>query len=173
MRHLVQMLLVLLALWTVIAGILIAVVGGDAAKILTGVEDNPAATHLIGAHYLLVSLVYIVLIRNLEYYRWLLWFPVAAQAAVLVPAVYDFFAGNRDFEDAIVPILVTIAFFGLTAWLLLYREHPGMPGAAAPPAGGTSASPPQTAATPDLAGGRFKRTVGPGSTRKPEDTDSR
>ncbi len=166
-----QILLALLAAWTLVAGVLIGVVGGTAGRILTGVEGNPPATHLIGAHFLLIVPIYVLLIRDMARYRWLLWFPFAAQAAVLVPALVDLFAGDRDFADAVVPILATSSFLAMAVAVQFFRDRPGgpqttsvrpgLPGAK-PGAGGLPAL------TPDLGGGRFKRTVVTPHTDSPE-----
>lgn len=177
MRHLFQILLALLAAWTFVAGVLVAIVGGGAARVLTGVEDNPVATHLIGAHFLLIAPVYVIMLKNLDRYRWLVWFPFAAQAAVLIPALYDVFAGDRDFADAVIPILISTAFLLVTLAAFVYRERgpqmtsvrpvpgsgstPGRPGA--PPSQPLSGDP-----GPDLSGGRFKRTIA-GHGAQPDD----
>jgi hypothetical protein len=182
MRHVFQILLAVLAVWTAIAGILIAVVGGTVARVLTGVEDNPAANHIIGAHFLLIAPVYVLLIKNMDRYRSLIWFPFAAQAAVLVPALFDVFGGNRDLADAIVQILVSASFLAVIVGVLVYRERPGsteMTTVIRPVPGARPSAPASSAVdrldpTPDLGAGRFKRTVvpppspAPGSPPPPE-----
>ncbi len=186
MRHLFQILLALLAGWTFVSGVLVAVVGGGAARVLTGVEDNPVATHLIGAHFLLIAPVYIILLKNLDRYRWLVWFPFAAQGAVLIPALYDVFAGDRDFADAVIPIVISAAFLLVILAAFIYREQapqmtsvrpPSGPGGALARPGTAAAQPPAGEPGPDLSGGRFKRTIAghpsPAEEPKPGDTRPR
>ena len=145
LRRAFQMTFMMLAGWSGLSGFLIAVVGGDVGGVFSGgMKGDPAGSRLFGAQLLLITPVYVFLSLNMHRFRRLLWFPVAAQAAVLVPSIANVSSGDRSFSDAAMPMLVSAMFLAVMTALLLLREKPTAPRAGATAPGSRSEAPPIT-----------------------------
>jgi hypothetical protein len=116
-----RVLLVLLAVWTFFAGFSLLVQGPTT---LTFGSDDPAAERIIGALLIVLVPVYGLLAWRREEYRLLLWIPYAAQAAVILPSVWDIVVTrDRAFQDAALMVIVSGIFLVLLVYFW-WSSHP-------------------------------------------------
>ena len=113
-----QVILILLTLWTVFSGIALLFFP-DNAEATIGGGQGPAAQRLLGVHVLVLAVVYGLLAWKREDYRVLLWVPYAVQAAVVVITVLNIVTGDLDFLDGLLPLAVAATF--LTLLILIWR----------------------------------------------------
>jgi hypothetical protein len=116
-----RVLLVLLAVWTFFAGFSLLVQGPTT---LTFGSDDPAAERIIGALLIVLVPVYGLLAWRREEYRLLSWIPYAAQAAVILPSVWDIVVTrDRAFQDAALMVIVSGIFLVLLVYFW-WSSHP-------------------------------------------------
>lgn len=113
-----QVILILLTLWTVFSGIALLFFP-DNAEATIGGGQGPAAQRLLGVHVLVLAVIYGLLAWNREGYRMLLWIPYAVQAAVVVITVLNIVTGDLDFLDGLLPLAAAATF--LTLLVLIWR----------------------------------------------------
>jgi hypothetical protein len=87
-----------------------------------GIEDDPAAQHLLAGQLLLTVPIYVLLAAYIDRLRPLLWFPAVAQLAIFVPNLIDLATANRDFTEVAVPFLVSGMFLVLMLSFLALRQ---------------------------------------------------
>lgn len=113
-----QVILILLTLWTVFSGIALLFFP-DNAEATIGGGQGPAAQRLLGVHVLVLAVIYGLLAWNREGYRMLLWIPYAVQAAVVVITMLNIVTGDLDFLDGLLPLAAAATF--LTLLVLIWR----------------------------------------------------
>ncbi len=115
-----RLLLVLLAIWTLFSGLALTFFQeATAATIGGGLEggESSAAQRLLGVHLLVLAPLYGLLAWEPRRYRLLLWVPYAAQGGVVAAAAYDIIAGDRDFQDGALPLVVAAIFLVLLVYV--------------------------------------------------------
>ena len=113
-----QVILILLTLWTVFSGVALLFFP-DNAEATIGGGQGPAAQRLLGVHVLVLAVIYGLLAWNRDGYRTLLWIPYAVQTAVVVITVLNVVTGDLDFLDGLLPLGVAATF--LTLLVLIWR----------------------------------------------------
>ncbi len=113
-----QVILILLTLWTAFSGVALLFFPGNAEATIGG-GQGPAAQRLLGVHVLVLAGIYGLLAWNRERYRMLLWVPYAVQTAVVVVTVLNIVAGDLDFLDGLLPLVVAVTF--LVLLILIWR----------------------------------------------------
>jgi hypothetical protein len=108
-----RIVLVLLAIWSFFAGFSLLTSGFGALSF----GGDRASERLIGAQMLVLAPVYGLLAWRRRQYRLLLWVPYAAQAAIVVPTLWDILiTRDRDFDDGTLPFLVSLTFLVLLVY---------------------------------------------------------
>ena len=123
-RLLTRIIIGLIAVWSLVAGIvLVGFHGAGAGALGAGVADE-AGQRLVGAHMLVLVPAYLLLIWQPEHYRALLWLPFAAQLATAGAVGYSMLTGDIAFSDGALPVAVGGIFAGLLAfvWISEPRE---------------------------------------------------
>ena len=113
-----QVILILLTLWTAFSGIALLFFP-DSADVTIGSGQGEAAQRLLGVHILVLSGIYGLLAWNRERYRMLLWVPFAVQTAVVVVTVLNIVTGDVDFLDGLLPLAAALTF--LVLLVLVWR----------------------------------------------------
>ena len=107
-------IIVLLAAWTVFAGLALATQGVPALS-LGG--DN-ASERMIGAYMLMVVPIYALIIWKPEEQRFLRWIPYAAQLAIILPFFWDtLITGDHGFADGAMLFVVSSVFLGVLVYV--------------------------------------------------------
>jgi hypothetical protein len=122
-RLLLRFIIVLIAAWSLAAGLLlVAFQGASSGALGAGVSDM-AGQRLVGAHMLLLVPVYLLLAWRFERYAGLHWLPFGGQLAVVLAVGYSIFDGDSDFEDGVLAVAVSAilaSFYGFV-WVTEQR----------------------------------------------------
>ncbi len=113
-----QVILILLTLWTVFSGVALLFFP-DNAEATIGGGQGEAAQRLLGVHVLVLGGIYGLLAWNRERYRMLLWVPYAVQTAVVAVTVLNIVTGDVDFLDGLLPLAAATTF--LVLLILIWR----------------------------------------------------
>lgn len=115
-----QLILILLAIWTFFSGLALvfyqdaaaATIGGD-----LGGGEGKAAQRLLGVHLLVLAPIYGLLAWNRERYRLMLWIPYLAQTGVVFVTAFDIVTGDRSLSAAALPMIVAAIFLTLLVFV--------------------------------------------------------
>jgi hypothetical protein len=122
-RLLTRLLIILVAVWSLVAGIvLVAFHGASSGALGAGVADE-AGQRLVGAHLLVLAPVYLLIAWHIERYQGLIWLPVAGQLAVVLAVGYSIVTGATDFEDGILALLVSAIFATLLGYVWVTEQR--------------------------------------------------
>lgn len=110
-----RLLLVLLAGWSFFAGF--ALLTGFAALSYEG----GTASRVAGSYMIVLAPVYLLLAWRRDEYRMLLWLPYAAQAAVIIPGLWQLVFDQE--VDAPLILVVSMLFFVLLVYMWV-SSHP-------------------------------------------------
>lgn len=146
-----RLVLLLLALWTAFFGLTLTFFQGAGTVALSGSAEDEAARRLLGVHALALAPVYALLGWNPRKYGALLWLPYVTQFGIVAAILFDLVNNNLDFGDAGLPLVVSIIFLVLLAYLWRAGRRPAAEERVTPAAAPTS---PPPAAPPDAAGDR-------------------
>ncbi|HXH22917.1 MAG TPA: hypothetical protein VNN10_12895 [Dehalococcoidia bacterium] len=120
---LTRLVILLIAAWDAIAGlVLLAFRGASAGALGAGVEDR-AGQRLLGAHLLVLVPVYLILAWKPRRFVQLLWLPFAAQGAVVLVIGYNMLEGDTEFGDGILAFAVGLIFVVLLAFLWVSEQR--------------------------------------------------
>lgn len=122
-RLLTRVVILLIAVWTLISGIvLVGFEGAGSGALGAGVSDR-AAQRLLGAHLLVLAPAYLLIALRLEQYRDLVWLPFATQLAVVLFVAYSILRGDTDFGDGALAVAVGLIFAVLLAFVWLSEQR--------------------------------------------------
>ena len=122
-RLLTRIVTLLVALWSLFAGVVLVAAGGSGASALgAGVEDR-AGQRLVGAHLLILVPAYLLLVWQPERFKAFTWLPYAAQMAVVLVVGYDILSGETDFGDGILALAVGLIFVALLGFLWITEQR--------------------------------------------------
>jgi hypothetical protein len=122
-RLLTRLLIILVAVWSLVAGIvLVAFHGASSGALGAGVADE-AGQRLVGAHLLVLAPVYLLIAWHIERYQGLIWLPVTGQLAVVLAVGYSIVTGATDFEDGILALLVSAIFATLLGYVWVTEQR--------------------------------------------------
>ncbi len=122
-----RLLLALLALWTFFSGLTLTFFQDAAAATIgggLGGSEGGAAQRLLGVHLLVLGPFYGMLAWEPQRFRVLLWVPYVAQGGVVLATLYDIAAGNRDFRDGSLPLIVAAFFFVMLLYVTFAGRRP-------------------------------------------------
>ena len=122
-RLLMRVIVGLIALWSLVAGIVLVAFHGASAGALGAGVDDEAGQRLLGAHLIILVPAYLLLVWRPEQYLGLLWLPFAAQMAVLLAVGYSIIGGVTDFEDGIIAVAVSAIFIGLLSFVWITEQR--------------------------------------------------
>lgn len=119
----IRIVILLLAVWTAIAGVaLLAFQGATTGALGAGLEDE-GAQRLLGGHLLILVPVYVFLAWRPERFLLLLWLPFAAQAVVVLVIGYNMLEGDTDVGDGILAFTVSLIFVVLLGFLWITDQR--------------------------------------------------
>lgn len=122
-RLLTRLIIGLIAIWSLVAGIvLVGFHGASSSALGAGVTDE-AGQRLVGAHLLVLVPAYVLLLWQLDRYQALLWLPFAAQVAVVLAVGYSILTGATDFEDGILAVAVSAILAGLLGFVWVTEQR--------------------------------------------------
>src|SRR3954449_5239237 len=122
-RLLTRLIVLLIAIWSFAAGLVLlgfASAGGGALG--AGIAD-PAGQRLVGAHLLLLTPVYALMVWRPERYQLLLWLPLAAQTALSLTVAYNIIAGDTSFKDGILSSAISAIFAGCLTFVWITEQR--------------------------------------------------
>jgi len=106
-RILTRIIVLLIAVWSLIAGtVLVGFHGATSGALGAGVTDE-AGQRLLGAHLLVLVPAYLLIAWRLERHKSFLWLPLAAQLATAFAVGYSILTGETDFGDGILAAAVS------------------------------------------------------------------
>ncbi len=109
-----RLLLGLLAAWSFFAGFALIIGALDFG-------DDALARRVIGAHMVVLAPIYGLLAWRRSEYRYFIWIPYAAQAAIVLPGLWELVI-NQNLEGALV--LVVSSIFLVLLVYLWTSSHP-------------------------------------------------
>jgi hypothetical protein len=122
-RVLTRVIVLLIALWSFIAGIvLVGFHGASSGALGAGVTDH-AGQRLVGAHLLILVPAYVVLALQPERYQVFFWLPFAGQLAIVLSVGYGIVTGGTDFQDGILAVAVSAILVGLLAFVWISEQR--------------------------------------------------
>jgi hypothetical protein len=122
-RLLTRLIIGLIALWSLVAGIvLVGFHGAGTGALGAGVGDE-AGQRLAGAQMLVLVPVYVVLLWQLDRYQALLWLPFAAQLAIVCAVAYNIVTGVTAFEDGILAVAVSAILGSLLGFVWITEQR--------------------------------------------------
>ncbi len=122
-RLLTRILILLIAVWSLLAGIvLVAFHGASAGALGAGVTDE-AGQRLVGAHLLVLTPAYLLIAWRLERYQSFLWLPFAGQLALALSVGYGILAGETEFGDGILAFAVGAIFVVLLGFVWISEQR--------------------------------------------------
>jgi hypothetical protein len=120
---LTRILIGLIAVWSLIAGLVLVFFQGSGSGALgAGVEDV-AGQRLLGAHLIMLAPVYALIAWRSEHYKGLLWLPFASQLAVFFAVGYSILIGDTEFGDGMVAVAVSGIFIGLLGFVWISEQR--------------------------------------------------
>src|SRR3990172_4782519 len=120
---LTRLVIVLTALWSLVAGlVLLAFHGASAGALGAGVTDQ-AGQRLVGAHLLVLVPAYLLLAWRPERHQSLLWLPFAGQLALALTVGYSILAGETRFGDGILAFAVGAIFVVLLGFVWMSEQR--------------------------------------------------
>ena len=118
-----RILFLLIAIWSLIGGLVLVFFQGSGSGALgAGVEDV-AGQRLLGAHLIMLTPVYVLIAWRNERYRGLFWLPFASQLAVFFAVGYNILIGDTEFGDGMVAVTVSAIFLGLLGFVWISEQR--------------------------------------------------
>lgn len=122
-RVLTRLIVALIAIWSLIAGIvLVGFQGASSGALGAGVADH-AGQRLVGAHLLVLGPAYLLLAWRPERHQAFLWLPFAGQLAIVFAVGYSILTGETDFEDGILAVAVSAILIVLLAFVWISEQR--------------------------------------------------
>ncbi len=120
---LTRILIGLIAIWSLVAGLVLVFFPGSGSGALgAGVEDV-AGHRLLGAHLIVLAPVYVLIAWHHNEYRGLFWLPFASQLVVFFAVGYSILNGDTDFGDGMVAVTVSGIFIGLLGFVWISEQR--------------------------------------------------
>jgi hypothetical protein len=120
---LTRLLILLIAAWSLIAGLVLVFFQGTGSGALgAGVEDI-AGQRLLGSHLIVLAPVYALIAWRSKQYQGLFWLPFASQLAVFFAVGYSILIGDTEFGDGMVAVTVSAIFIGLLGFVWIQEQR--------------------------------------------------
>jgi hypothetical protein len=122
-RILMRIVVVLIAIWSLIAGtVLVFFHGAGSGALGAGVADE-SGQRLAGAQMLVLVPVYVLIAWKPDRYPMLPWLPFLGQVVVFFSVGYSILAGSTEFGDGILPVAVSGIFVGLLGFIWISEQR--------------------------------------------------
>ncbi|HEU0072530.1 MAG TPA: hypothetical protein VFS30_00825 [Dehalococcoidia bacterium] len=120
---LTRILILLIAVWSLLAGLVLVFFQGTGSGSLgAGVEDI-AGQRLLGAHLIVLAPVYGLIAWHSTQYKGLFWLPFASQLAVFFAVGYSILIGDTEFGDGMVAVTVSAIFVCLLGFVWISEQR--------------------------------------------------
>lgn len=120
---LTRILIALIAVWSLVAGLVLVFFQGTGSGALgAGVEDV-AGQRLLGAHLMVLAPLYGLIAWHNEQYRGLFWLPFASQLVVFFAVGYSILIGDTELGDGLLPVAVSAMFIGLLGFVWISEQR--------------------------------------------------
>jgi hypothetical protein len=120
---LTRVLIALIAVWSLIAGLVLVFFQGTGSGSLgAGVEDV-AGQRLLGAHLMVLAPLYGLIAWHNTQYKGLFWLPFASQLVVFFAVGYSILIGDTELGDGLVPVAVSAMFIGLLGFVWISEQR--------------------------------------------------
>jgi hypothetical protein len=118
-----RIIILLIAIWSLVAGILLVFFHGTASGALGAGVSDAAGQRLVGAHLLILVPVYLMIAWHPERYESLLWLPFAGQLIILLSVGYGIVSGDTKFADGAMALAVSAIFVGLLSFIWISEQR--------------------------------------------------
>jgi hypothetical protein len=114
-----RLLMFALAAWSAFAGFVLVTqaFGGFA------LDSDDAAERIVGAHMIVLAPVYALIAWRRQAYRLFLWLPYAAQAAIVLPLLWELLT-DQDLEGGVL-LVVSLIFLAMLTYVWLNARDIG------------------------------------------------
>lgn len=120
---LTRILIALIAVWSLMAGLVLVFFQGTGSGALgAGVEDV-AGQRLVGAQLIMLAPAYLLIAWRSERYKGLFWLPFASQLTVFFAVGYSILIGDVEFGDGMLPVVVSAIFIGLLGFVWISEQR--------------------------------------------------
>jgi hypothetical protein len=120
---LTRILILLIAAWSLLAGIVLVFFQGTGSGALGAGVSDVAGQRLLGAHLMVLAPVYALVAWHSERYQGLFWLPFASQLAVFLAVGYSILIGDTEFGDGMVAVTVSGIFIGLLSFVWISEQR--------------------------------------------------
>ncbi len=120
---LTRILIALIAVWSLLAGLTLVFFQGTGSGALGAGVADVAGQRLLGAHFLVLAPVYILIAWRSQNYQGLFWFPFLAQLAVFFAIGYAILNGDTDFGDGVLPVTISAIFIALLSFVWITEQR--------------------------------------------------
>jgi hypothetical protein len=120
---LTRILIALIAVWSLVAGIVLVFFQGTGSGALGAGVVDIAGQRLLGAHLIVLAPVYALIAWHSSQYKGLFWLPFASQLAVFFAVGYSILIGDTDFGDGMVPVTMSGIFIGLLGFVWVSEQR--------------------------------------------------
>ena len=122
-RILLRVIVLLIALWSLFAGVMLTAFHGASSGALgAGVADD-AGQRLVGVHLLLLVPAYLMIAWNPERYSGMIWLPFFGQVAVVGTVGYSILSNDTNFSDGILAVAVSLILGGLFGFVWITQQR--------------------------------------------------
>ena len=118
-----RIIILLIAIWSLVAGILLVFFHGAASGTLGAGVSDAAGQRLVGAHLLILVPVYLMIAWHPERFESLLWLPFAGQLIILLSVGYGITSGDTKFADGAMALAVSAIFVGLLSFIWISEQR--------------------------------------------------
>lgn len=120
---LIRLTVVLIAVWSGAAGLMLTIFAGEGAGALgSGVADD-AGSRLAGAHMLVLTPLYVLIAWMPHRFAMLLWVPFFAQAATALMIAYSIMAGDTNTLDGLPFMVISGSLAGLLGFFWVSEQR--------------------------------------------------
>ncbi|HEX5370999.1 MAG TPA: hypothetical protein VFY10_16465, partial [Dehalococcoidia bacterium] len=117
-----RIIILLIAIWSLIAGVLLVFFHGTASGALGAGVSDAAGQRLVGAHLLILVPVYLLIAWHPERYHGLLWLPFAGQLVVVISVGYGILSGDTAFGDGMLALAIGAIFVVLLSFIWVVEQ---------------------------------------------------
>jgi hypothetical protein len=120
---LTRILIGLIAVWSLVAGLVLVFFQGTGSGALGAGVQDVAGQRLLGAHLIVLAPLYGLIAWHHKQYKGLFWLPFASQLAVFFAVGYSILIGDTDFGDGMLPVAVSAIFIGLLGFVWISEQR--------------------------------------------------
>jgi hypothetical protein len=122
-RLLTRGIVLLIAVWSLLEGIVLVGFHGVGSGALGAGVSDAAGQRLLGAHLLVLVPAYLLIALRLDRYQAFIWLPFAAQLVFAIAVAYAIIAGDTDFGDGVLVVAVSAIFAGALGFVWITEQR--------------------------------------------------